>query len=263
MSSNYWKQRIEQQRLKALHRTVKETDEQLTLLYNEQAEKLYDELLRVLVKMENDSADGKLYINDLYRTNRLGQLVHQFNKTAAKLGGKQIEITEKALIGAYEKSQKIVEANVPKRLLPVYSQFVRPSAIPTEQIINQVWCLDGLNFSDRIWKNKEHLVKDLYKSLGDSIMRGKGSYEVAKGVAARLDVDKASAIKVVRTETAHCQIVAQKNKYKDMGFTHCRFNAQDPCDKCAELDGQLFTLDEIESIIPVHPNCECSFLLEV
>lgn len=260
--SNYWKDRIEQQRLAALHRTVKQTDKELLVLYQRQQNNLYDELLRVLVKMES-CADGKLYINDLYRTNRLGALLHSFNTVAKELGGQQIEITEKALISAYKKSQEIVDDNVPAKALPVYSQFVRADAIDPKQIVNQVWCLDGLNFSDRIWKNKEALVRDLNKSLSDGIMAGKSSFEVAKSVASRLDVDRAAALKIVRTETAHCQILGQVNKYKEMGFTHCRFNATDPCDECGRLDGQLFTLDEIESIIPVHPNCECSFTLEV
>lgn len=29
------------------------------------------------------------------------------------------------------------------------------------------------------------------------------------------------------------------------------------CDKCAKLEGKIFTLDEIEPLIPYHPNCRC------
>lgn len=261
--SSYWKDRITAQQAAALHRTVAQTDKELRKLYQTQGQNLYDELLRVLVKMENDSADGKLYINDLYRTNRLATLLNYFNASAAKIGGQQVEITEKALIAAYEKSQEIVGENVPYKVLPIHSSFVRPQSIDVKQVVNQVWCVDGLSFSERIWKNKEALVKDLYKSLGDAVMRGENSFQVAKGVAARLDVDMAAAQRIVRTETAHAQTVAQTHKYKEMGFTHARFNATDPCDECGQYDGRLFTLDEIESLIPVHPNCECSFLLEV
>ena len=50
--SNYWKDRIEQQRLAALHRTVKQTDKELLVLYQRQQNNLYDELLRVLVSIQ-------------------------------------------------------------------------------------------------------------------------------------------------------------------------------------------------------------------
>jgi SPP1 gp7 family putative phage head morphogenesis protein len=32
------------------------------------------------------------------------------------------------------------------------------------------------------------------------------------------------------------------------------------CDECKDLDGQEYTLDEAESVIPVHPNCRCIML---
>ena len=29
------------------------------------------------------------------------------------------------------------------------------------------------------------------------------------------------------------------------------------CPKCEALDGKIFTLDEIEPMIPLHPQCRC------
>lgn len=259
--SEYWKERIQKELENDLKRTIGETNKSLRAVYKQQSERLYDELVRVFIKMENDSADGKLYINDLYRTKNIYELIEYFNSCSKAIGGKQVKVTERALITAYENAQKVVGADMPKSL--IRPQFLVPSTIDTKQIIRQSWCVDGLNFSERIWKNKENLVQDLSKTLGDFMMRGKSPYQVAQGVVARLGVDEVAAYRIVRTETAHAQIIAQTNKYKEMGFTHGRFCAKDPCDECGELDGQLFTLDELEHMIPRHPNCECSFLLEV
>lgn len=261
MSNNYWAKRIEEENKKALVRTISETNAALKKLYKTQSESLYDELIRVFIKMQEDSEDGKIYLNDLYRTNNIYLLINYFNECAKKIGGEQVEITENALIRAYEEAQKIVGDNAPKSI--IRSSFFVPSGIDTKQIIQQSWCIDGLNFSDRIWKNKEKLSQDLSKTLGDLVMRGKSPYQISQGVVARLGVDESSAFRIVRTETAHAQIAAQANKYKELGFTHGRFKATDPCDECGELDGQLFTLDELKQMIPRHPNCECSFLLEV
>lgn len=261
MSNEYWKERIRKENENALRITVAESNKALRKVYKEQSEKLYAELTRVFIKMENDSADGKIYINDLYRTRSIYELLEYFNKRAKAIGGKQVKITEKALVRAYENAVKTIDSNVPNSL--IRPQFIVPSAIDTKQIIKQSWCVDGLNFSERIWKNKELLTQDLSKTLGDLVMRGKSPYQISEGVVARLGVDESAAYRIVRTETAHAQIAAQTNKYKQMGFTHGRFNAKDPCDDCGELDGKLFTLDELQTLLPRHPNCECSFTLEV
>lgn len=261
MSSSYWAKRIDDESKKAYRRTVKETNKELHKIYQQQAEALYNELVRVFIKMSEDSKDGKIYLNDLYRTNKIYTLIEHFNNCAKKIGGKQVKITEKALIKAYEESQQIVERYSPNTI--IRPSFVVPSAIDTQQIVNQTWCVDGLNFSERIWKNKELLAQDLQKTLGDLVMRGKSPYQIAQGMTARLGVDESAAFRIVRTETAHAQITGQANKYKELGFTHGRFRATDPCDECGKLDGKLFTLDELKTMIPQHPNCECSFLLEV
>lgn len=261
MNNKYWVERIEREKKAARKRMLKETNQELRKIYEKQSQLLYDELLRVLIKIENDSADGKLYINDLYRTNKMYELINYFNKLSLAIGGKQITITEKALIRAYEEAQQIVGEAAPKSI--VRPSFFVPQALDTKQIVNQTWCVDGLDFKSRVWKNKQALVTDLSTSLGDFIVRGKSSYQVAEGVAARLGVDEYNAYRLVRTETAHAQIQGQTDKYRELGFTHGRFKATDPCDECGRLDGKLFTLEELSHMIPQHPNCECSFLLEV
>jgi SPP1 gp7 family putative phage head morphogenesis protein len=259
--SSYWARRIKEENERAARRTIKETDAELRKLYEQEANKLYNELLKVFAKIEKDSEDGKIYLNDLYRTNRIYELLDYFNRRAVILGGKQTKITQKALIKVYENAQQIVEANVPKSV--VRPSFVVPTAVPTEQIVNQVWCVDGKSFSDRIWQSKKKLVNDLSKTLSDTLMSGENGFKAAEKVAARMGVDESAAYRIVRTETAHAQIAGQTDKYKELGFRNGIFKATDPCDECGELDGQLFSLEEIKTLIPRHPNCECSFLIDI
>ena len=230
-------------------------------LYAEQGRKLYDELLEIFAKIAADSQDGKIYLNDLYRTNNYHLLLEHFNKCAAQLGGRQVKITEESLLEVYRMAQEVVGDNVPRDAIA--TTFSVPSAINPEQAIHQTWCLDGREFSARIWQNKQALVQDLAHTMADFTVRGESPYTIARGIVERFSVDEYCAYRIARTETAHAQIAATSNKYKELGFTHCRFNATDPCDDCRELHGKLFTLDEIQGLIPKHPNCECSFLLEV
>ena len=261
MNKDYWTKRVEQENLNSQRRTIAQTEKELRKIYAKESEQLYNDLLNTLSKIADDAEGGKVYANDLYRTQRFYELIEDFNKRAKAIGGKQLKLTKKALIDAYNNAKRIVGAEAPKSLLQ--PQFLVPSAIDTEQIVTQVWCLDGKNFSDRIWLSKQRLVQDLSQSLSDLVARGKTPYYIAQGVAARLGVDEYAAYRLVRTETAHAQIEGQIDKYKEMGFTKGKFVATDPCDDCAALNGQIFTLDELRTMLPRHPNCECSFLLEI
>jgi len=46
--------------------------------------------------------------------------------------------------------------------------------------------------------------------------------------------------------------VRVKAEWKTAGLTDAR-----TCDECRELEGHVFSLDEIEKMIPKHPNCRC------
>lgn len=111
------------------------------------------------------------------------------------------------------------------------------------------------------------MLTKLEKSLTDFLALGKSPYEISQGleplVDARIQDKEYCAFRLARTETAHLQIKAQTDKYREMGYTHGIWVAQDPCDECGDNDGKRFTLAELESAIPNHPNCECSFLLDL
>ena len=97
----------------------------------------------------------------------------------------------------------------------------------------------------------------------DYSANGTTPYELSQNIVKRLAVDESNAYRLVRTELAHFQVASQTEKYKEMGFTHGIFRSEDPCDNCKSHDGNTYTLDELESLIPLHPNCECSFDLVV
>ena len=260
-NKHYWQDRVREQNERNRKRTNDETKRLLRQLYQEQSEILHAELGDIFLKMLDDAAGhNRIYLNDLYRTNNYHRLINHFNECAKAIGGEQVKVTEDALLNVYALAQATVEKNLPKNMIT--PTFVVPEAINPEQVIHQTWCLDGKEFSDRIWQNKQALVKDLTKTLSDYAARGETPYNMAQGIVKRLEVDEYAAYRIARTETAHFQVKGQIDKYKELGFTHGRFNATDPCDDCAALDGLLFTLDELESMIPKHPNCECSFLLE-
>ena len=263
MNSEYWARRVRQMNQKAADLIGEEAQKELVKLYKHQAEQLYYKILNVFAKMQKDNAvDGKIYLNDLYRTNTFHVLLNYFNESARRLGGKQVKITQQKMLKAYQMAQDIVSKVEPDigKMRPMY---INPRTINPRQIIRQTWCLDGKNFSDRIWFNKNQLISDLSKHMQDNLSNGTTAYEISRALKEKFLVSQFKSYRLARTEVAHAAIIGQTNKFKEMGYTHGIFVASDPCGDCAENDGQRFTLDELQSMIPLHPNCRCSFVLDI
>lgn len=248
---------------KNLQRTVQQTQKQLQLLYRNQSTQLFNQLNAVFAKMERDLAtDGKIYLNDVYRTNNFHLLLNYFNQNARKVGGKQVKIVQQSMLQAYKNAQKTIAQLEPKigKMRPM---FQVPNAVDAKSVINKTWCIDGKNYSDRIWLNKNQLVSSLSGKMQDHLSRGISSFDISRILSREFQVNQFRAYRIARTQAAHANIVGQTNKYKQLGYSYGIFKATDPCGQCDALDGQEFTLDQLETMIPVHPNCQCSFLLKV
>lgn len=257
----YWPARVRQEQRHLYKKTVEDCERELRRLYGDQSKELIQRLYEVWLKMEKDREErGKVYLNDLYLTDSYNRLLEHFNECAKELGGSQEEITERYLIEAYEQAKETVEKYVPKG--SVRQTFVVPSAVDAKQVVHHVWCLDGKEFSDRIWTDKRNLVRMLEKTLADSAARGVSSYQIATEIERRLRSNLYCAYRIARTETAHAQIMGQTEKYQEYGFTHGIFLADDPCDECGYYDGNRYTLKELQGMLPKHPNCTCSFLVD-
>jgi SPP1 gp7 family putative phage head morphogenesis protein len=69
---------------------------------------------------------------------------------------------------------------------------------------------------------------------------------------------------LARTEIIRAHHVATIQEYRNWGVVGVNVKAEwmtagdsRVCQKCAELQGKVFTLDEIEGMIPRHPQCRC------
>ena len=261
--NSYWENRIQEEREKSYKRLNKDTERELAAIYHEQATALRDSILEIFAKIEATKAAGEpIQANDLYRNRRYWELLDEINERLRILGREQIRITEPAIIQAYQDTLDIVDSNVVATTSSVNTALMNAHAIDGKQIVNQVWCLDGKNFSDRVWTDKQKLLPQIKKALSDSLVQGKSPWEIAKAMSNKLEVSRENAYRLVRTETAHAQVYAQTQRYKEYGFTKGRFLASDTCcDECHAHDGEVYTLEELEKMLPVHPRCTCTYAL--
>lgn len=261
--NNYWQTRIQEQQEKSYNRLNKETEKELAALYTEQANALRLDVLEALEKIKADKGTEEgILPNDLYRSQRYWTLLDEVNARLKKLGQEQIKITSPAIIQAYQETLDLIDEGIPAEKKIVDVALLNAHALEASQVVNQTWCLDGKKFSDRVWQDKTKLLAQLKKALADSLVRGKSNWEIAKAMADRLDVSRENAYRLVRTETAHAQVYAQTQRYKEYGFTEGEFLASgDCCEECHKHNGERYPLEELEKMLPVHPRCRCTYTL--
>lgn len=266
-NDRYWKRREMRQRAKLYDKTVKELDTELGRQYL----RVSKDLRRLFIEAieEVKGKDGVIQPSDLYNSGRYYKLMNEVNDELSSLALKQTRALESGLITVYEE-QNLIEKNVLGDRFGLYDSVNKEAA---RLVVNEIWCDDGRDLSNRIWKNKEWLMQRLEESLFDFVSRGQPTAQLVTDLIADQIGPKAAQLgdilddnfreaynnarRLVRTETARVQTRATQDRYKEAGFTKWRVIAEpDCCEVCADLAEQVFDIDAL--VIPAHPNCRCA-----
>lgn len=264
----YWRRREGRLRAKIHDTAVTELDAELARQYQRAGKRIRSEILALLKELEN--AEGEILPSDLYKGGRYFEMLNQVNNELQRLGYKQIEAVDRKLLEVYEEQSKLTASE-----FGLYSTVDKDAA---RLVINEVWCSDGKDLSDRIWKNKDMLMQRLEDGIFDFVSKGQPTADMTSEImsmqlgydASRAnlrDFDDAmledfqeayhNAQRLVRTETARVQNRATQDRYKEAGFTKWRVIAEpDCCEVCEDLSKEVFDIDQL--VIPAHPNCRCA-----
>jgi SPP1 gp7 family putative phage head morphogenesis protein len=120
----------------------------------------------------------------------------------------------------------------------------------------------GENYSDRIWNNKELLIKELQSNLTQAFIRGDSIDKTSKIIAGRMGVATGRARTLVNTESANIISKATFSSYSASGVVK-KYEILVTLDLrtskiCRALDGKVFDLSEKQIGVnapPFHPNC--------
>ncbi len=118
----------------------------------------------------------------------------------------------------------------------------------------------GEIFSDRIWTNKDKLIKRLKLDIEDAMRGNKTVDQVARSIKREFAVTTYESKRLARTEMARVQAIAQEEIGKNTGVKKVMWLATldkktNPED--ARLDNKVWNIDETHPIPPLHPNCRC------
>lgn len=140
------------------------------------------------------------------------------------------------------------------------------AAIDTRKIdavLKRPWAQDGMVFSDRIWQNKERLVRELHTELVENIIRGESPQKAINNLARKMNVSRTQAGTLIMTEKAAIASEASKECFEELDVEKYRVVATldgSTCDTCGSMDGKVFKMSEYEVGVtanPFHPNCRC------
>lgn len=130
-----------------------------------------------------------------------------------------------------------------------------------EKVLSKPWAVDGKNFSERIWTNKEKLISELHGELTQNIMLGADPQKAIDSLAKKMNTSKQNAGRLIMTEEAYFSSAAQRDCFNDLDVEQYEIVAtldSHTSDICRSLDGQHFPMKDFELGVtapPFHVYC--------
>lgn len=148
-----------------------------------------------------------------------------------------------------------------KRQMTITGHHVPTNKLDVHSIVNQPF--KGATFSERIWGiQQKQLINTLENELIRGVSQGVNPKELARNLRKVIESDVANSERLLRTESARVMTEVQKDMHIRNGYELYEYIAEPTaCEFCAELDGEIFLVKEMEIGInapPIHPNCRCS-----
>lgn len=253
---DYWQKRMKEAQEKQANKSIKETQKQLRAYYIKAMKSVIEGFTATYDKLLSTIGEGEAPTPaDLYKLDKYWELQGQIKKELQRLGDNQIaELSKKfeeEFLGIYE-----------AMALTSQEAFSSMSKESTYQLINQIWCADGKSWSQRVWNNTDRLQQALNDKLTECVITGKTTSQLKKFLQNEFSVSYNRADTIVRTEMAHIQTQAARQRYQEYGIQEIEIYADTDnrtCPICAKLDGKRFGINDALPI-PAHPRCRCCAL---
>ena len=183
------------------------------------------------------------------------QMAQHIEKLAAKGNARLTDV----LRDIYPDAQMRTAYEVQKK--KGFEPFARIPKADVDRILKKPWVSDGLNFSDRIWRDKERLLNTLQGELTRGLIRGEPYGKIAQRIAGRMGVARSAAARLVETEAAFFSSRGQLDAFRDLGVEQYEFVAtldSRTSETCREMDGKVLPLSEFKPGITAPPlHCHC------
>lgn len=291
----YWNERAEKL-FKSIEKNEEQLNKKLAEYYKVEAERLNKLIASYYAKYGKDNviqyrellkklSDGerKLLIEDIdkfiekypkyeklkkvresiYKLDRLESLKVSINLSQMELAEKEVEEVKKYLEDVYKTG-----FDYANKELGYPTNFNSYNKEAVEKFINKSW-VGGINFSKRIYNNRDKVSKWVMTEFADGVKRGESYDRLIKKMMNRFqEVSKSSAKRLVTTEASYILNESSMKVFEDE-FDEYKYNAlldAKTSKLCRRLDGEVYKISERKAgknFPPMHPNCRSSFTIVI
>lgn len=252
-SKDYWQTRLNDNIYK---KNTKALERKLLNTYKQANKTISNELVDLYAKMLEK---GEISATMMFSENRYKALQDIINKEIIKIG----KVEEKEVANSLLTSYKQVYQQTNKGLKVATDWTILNDKMAKEIVFAN---FKGAEFSERIWKNKDDLRKQIEKSVIDNVIGGQSKDRAVEDIQERFGVGFNDADRIIRTETQRVLNEGQKQSYISNGYTQYEYLAEiddRTSDICEDLDGDIF--DFADAIVgvnfpPMHPNCRSTII---
>jgi SPP1 gp7 family putative phage head morphogenesis protein len=255
-NDEYWGERLAKTQEKLTNKNIKQIEKQLKKYYGNSMKRVIADFEATYDKLLATQEEGKeITTADLYKLDKYWSMQAQLRNELQKLGERQVSALSKIFeIQFFDIYYSIAITGA--------DAFTKIDKVGARQLINAIWCVDNKSFSDRVWNNVNNLIETLNEGLIDSVITGRKTTQLKKLLVERFKVSYSQADSVARTEIAHVQNVAARQRYEDYGIRKYKVRAAEDertCEICGSLHGTIHEIGEREPV-PAHPRCRCSII---
>lgn len=237
------------------------TAQETAKAFAESQETLKQIIYKQLEKNEWSIVEMKKFERDVQLFNEINLQLDALGQKTEKLLADNLEVMVKdsVLNDAYFVEQF---SKVPTSLKVLNKDTIKA-------IAHQPWY--GSTYSDNIWKNTTQLKYLLKDQLMQSMILGESPAKLARRINAQMGKGAYNATRLARTEMIAAGGRAQKEFAKENadiieGLKWNAFVDSRTSQECLAHNGEVKTQEEWDSSghqIPCHPNCRCSYTMEV
>lgn len=195
-----------------------------------------------------------------FHISRLEALKLQTQQSIEVLFGNQLDSIDSTMRNVYKSAYYHTAFEIQKGV-GVGWDFATLDDKTISKVINKPWAVDGKNFSERIWGNRQKLVNELNTTLTQNIILGKDPQKAIDEIVRKMNTSKSNAGRLVMTEEAFFSSAAQKDCFAELDVEMYEIVAtldSHTSDICRGMDGKHFKMSEWkvgETAPPFHVHC--------
>ena len=218
------------------------------------------------IKYGKENAINQQWVKQLenasarYHISRLESLKLQTQQSIEVLFGNQLDSIDRAMRDVYRSGYYCTAFEIQKGV-GVGWDFASLDNKTIQKVINNPWAVDGKNFSERIWGNRQKLVNELNTELTRNVILGQDPQKAIDAIARKMNTSKVNAGRLVMTEEAFFSSAAQKDCFAELDVEEFEIVAtldSRTSDICREMDGKHFPMSQWQIGVtapPFHVNC--------